>query len=124
MFSLDNSPYAQLSNYRHSCWLLTAVSVPPTPSYQQGTPCWARQHSCQAQPAAMCSKRHSREPLPLLLYFPTFRFPPSDSKSGSKLLKSLLALPCIGNQVPVETPLHPSLAHSRKRGGKPRVAET
>lgn len=23
MFSLDNSPYAQLSNYRHSCWLLT-----------------------------------------------------------------------------------------------------
>lgn len=121
MFSLDNSPYAQLSNYRHSCWLLTTSDNCTT--HQQGTLCWARQHSCQAQPA-MHSKRHSREPPPLLLYFPAFRFPPSDSKSGSKLLKSLLALPCIGNQVPVETPQHPSLAHSRKRGGKPRVAET
>lgn len=88
MFSLDNSPYAQLSKYRNSFWLLTASGIclrcqyhPPW-SHQQGTLCWARQHSCQAQPA-MCSKRHSREPPPLLLYFPAFRFPPSDSKWGT-----------------------------------------
>lgn len=27
MFSLDNSRYAQLSNYRHSCWLLTTSDI-------------------------------------------------------------------------------------------------
>lgn len=33
-------------------WHLPPVSVPPTPSYQQGTPCWARQHSSPPHPGS------------------------------------------------------------------------